>query len=202
VAAEISGNVDFTPFLITGEDTSAAAGFQGNASVAPGEGNVRVKVIGGQLVVRGDNLDNQVTVEKGPTANSYRVTGLAGTQVNGRSGSFVFANVTRGIDANLNGGDDMLVLDGSAGPFAVPGTIKVRTGRGDDLVRLQGVTGKGDLGSSAGKDFVQLIDSDFSSLAVDMGNGASTSLLMDGVTVTGRTAVRGGNGADTIRVVN
>ena len=35
-----------------------------------------------------------------------------------------------------------------------------------------------------------------------MGNGASTSLLLDGVTVTGRTEVRGGNGADTVRAVD
>ena len=108
--------------------------------MAPGEGSVRVKVVGKRLMITGDNLDNLITVEKGPTPNSYRVTGLAGTQINGRSGSFVFENVTRGIDANLKGGDDMLVLDGSASPFTVPGTIKVRTGRGDDLVRLQGVT--------------------------------------------------------------
>lgn len=202
VAAEVSGNVDFMPFLLTGVDTNAETGFQGDFSVTPGEGSVRVKVVGKRLVITGDNLDNLITVEKGPTANSYRVTGLNGTQINGRSGSFVFNNVTKGIDANLMGGDDMLVLDGSASPFGVPGTIKVRTGPGADLVRLQGVTGKGDLGSSSGKDVVQLIDSVFTALAVDLGNGASTSLLLDGVTVIGRTKVRGGNGADTVRAID
>jgi hypothetical protein len=204
VAAEISGNIDFTPFLITGKDTSAAPGFQGDTGVAPGEGSVRVKVVGKRLIITGDNLDNLITVEKGPTANSYRITGLAGTQINGRSGSFVFENVTRGIDANLKGGDDMLILDGSATPDAMPGTIKVRTGRGDDLVRLQGVSvkGKGDLGSWSGSDLVQLIDSNFGALAVNVGNGSSTSLLLDNVTVTGQTAVRGGNGADSVRAVD
>jgi hypothetical protein len=82
----------------------------------------------------------------------------------------------------------------------VPGTIKVRTGSGDDLVRIQGVTGTGNFGSSSGKDLVQLIDSNFSSLAVGMGNGASTSLEIDGVTVSGRTAVRGGRGKDLVTV--
>jgi hypothetical protein len=163
---------------------------------------VRVKVVGKRLMITGDNRNNWISVEKGPTPNSYRVTGLYGTQINGRSGSFVFENVTRGIDANLKGGHDRLVLDGSASPFTVLGTIKVRTGRGDDLVRLQGVAGRVDLGSSAGNDYVQLIDSDFRALTVDMGNGASTSLLLDDVTVTGRTAVCGGRGSDTVRAVD
>ena len=202
VATEVSGNVDFMPFLVTSVDTSAAPGFQGDTSVAPGEGNVRVRVIGKRLMITGDNLDNLIKVEAGPIPNSYRVTGLYGTQINGRSGSFVFANVTRGLAANLMGGNDMFVLDGSASPFTVPGTIKVRTGSGADLVQLQGVTGKADLGSSSGRDSVQLIDSVFSALAVDMGNGVKTSLLLDDVTVTGRTDVRGGSGADTVRAVD
>jgi hypothetical protein len=149
-------------------------------------------------------MDNLITVEKGPIANSFRVTGLAGTQINRRSGSFVFENVTGGIDADLKRGDDMLVLDGSASPFTVTGAIKVRTGRGDDLVRLQGVSvsGKGDFGSWSGNDLVQVTGSDFGGLAVYMGNGASTSLELDDVTVTGRTAVLGGNGADSVRAVD
>lgn len=202
VATEVKGNVDFMPFLRTGVDTSAEHGFQGDTSVATGEGNVRVRVVGKRLFITGDKLDNLVTIEKGPTANSYRVTGVAGTHINGRSGSFVFENVTRGIEANLRRGDDMLVLDGSATPFTVPGTIVVGTGSGDDLVRFQGVSalGKSVIGSWSGSDVVQLSDSDFGALAVRMNKGDSTSLLMDGVTVTGPTEVWGGNGADTIRL--
>ena len=205
--AKSSGNVDFTPFLVTGEDTELhAAGFQGDFSVAPGEGSVRVKVVGGRLMITGDNLNNWITVEKGPTANSYRVTGLAGTQINGLSDSdgIVFENVTRGIDANLKRGNDMLVIDGSASPDTEFGTIKVWTGRGDDVVRLEGVnTDKAEFGSAFGNDLFQFIDSSFSELAVDWrGNGASTSLELDGVTVTGRTAVRGGNGDDSVRAVD
>jgi hypothetical protein len=200
VAAKVIGDVDFSPFLLTGTDTSPAPGFQGDASVAPGAGNVWVKVVDHRLVIIGDNLNNLISVEKGPTANSYLVTGLSGTQINKRSGSFLFEHVTKGISANLKGGDDMLVLDGSASPFTVPGKIWVRTGAGDDLVRLQGVTGKADIGSSSGKDVVQLIDSAFSSLAVDMGNGASTSLSLENVSLTGPSSLLGGNGADTVRL--
>jgi large repetitive protein len=79
----------------------------------------------------------------------------------------------------------------------------VQAGRGDDLVRLQGVSvsGKGALGSSSGNDLIQLIDSDFRTLAVNTGNGASTSLLLDDVTVAGRTTVLGGKGANTVQLV-
>ena len=35
-----------------------------------------------------------------------------------------------------------------------------------------------------------------------MGNGSSTSLLLDNVTVNGQTAVHGGNGADSVRAVD
>jgi len=205
VAAQVSGNVDFVPFLITGVDTSAETGFQGDFSVAPGEGSVQVKVVGGRLMITGDKMDNLIRIEKGATANSYRVTGLAGTQINKKSGSFVFENVTRGIDASLRRGDDMLVLDGSASPDTEFGRIKVWSGRGDDLVRLQGVSvsGKSELGSAYGSDLVQVVDSTFSELAVDWrGNSAATSLELDNVTVTGQTAMRGGNGDNTVRAVN
>src|SRR5262249_12155108 len=203
VTTKVTGNVEYLSFLVSGEDTDLLKpGFQGNTSVASGEGNIRVSVFGKQLWILGDNLDNMVTIENGPTANSYRVTGLAGTHINGRSGSFVFQNVTRGIVANLYGGDDVFILDGSASPMNVPGTIWVRTGTGDDLVRVQGVSGKADVGSWSGNDLFELSDSDFSALTVYMGHGAATSLVMDGVAVAGRTAVFGGFGADSVRAID
>lgn len=203
ISPRIKGNVDYMAFLTSGVDTDLLThGFQGDTSVAAGEGNVRVSVYGKQLLISGDNLNNMITITQGPTANSYRVTGMAGTHINGRSGSFVFQNVTRGIVAYLNGGNDVFVLDGSASPINVPGIIYVRTGTGDDLVSLQGVSGKADLGSYTGNDLFQLSDSDFSALTVYMGNGKSTNLFLDDVNVTGRTSVFGSYGADTIRALD
>jgi parallel beta-helix repeat protein len=201
VAAEVTGDVDFMPYLVSGEDTDLlTAGFQGNANVAPGQGNVRVKVVGGRLMITGDNLDNLVTVEMGPTANSYRVTGLYGTQINGLSGSdgFVFENVTRGIDANLKRGNDMFVLDGSASAITAPGTIKVRSGRGDDLVRLDGLhaTGRVLVEMGRGNDLLAVSNSTFDGPVTWNGGFDDDEFLATGSAFTEPVHLIGRSGAD------
>ena len=100
-------------------------------------GDVRAKVRGGNLVIRGDNLGNAIEISPGTAPGEFVITGLpaggAPTMVNGQ---------------------DIVNLSG------VHGHVRIDAGSGNDIVRLRQVAISGDLTikSKGGDDSFMLVD--------------------------------------------
>ncbi len=74
-------------------------------------GNVTAEVIGGDLIITGDDAGNEVIVhEIGIQPGFYVASGGGGTQINGGAGPDVFNNVTGDIRIILNDGDNTLTV--------------------------------------------------------------------------------------------
>jgi hypothetical protein len=93
-----------------------------------GEGNVKARVSGGILKVRGDALGNGLVIEAGDGPGSYQISSLGGTTINRQFGTQLFVGATRGIQVGLLGGPDILVLDGTSAELAVLGKLRIRSG--------------------------------------------------------------------------
>ena len=95
-------------------------------------GDVSVDVSGGNLIIRGDNADNEITVTW-IAEHTYEVAGV-GTEINGDTDVFVAENVTDSIDVDLRDGDDSFTLTGSGLPtgFDLDEHVTVRLGEGAD----------------------------------------------------------------------
>lgn len=91
------------------------------APCAQAAGNVEVSVEDGDLIIRGDDRDNNIIVTAG------NVTGRAGTTVNGGG-----ETVTDDIDIKMKGGDDFVRVD----IVLVSDDLKVSMGSGDDIIEL------------------------------------------------------------------
>ncbi len=156
-------------------------------------GNVLVSVTGGDLVVTGDNLGNEVRIIQSlqngaPIAGRYFITGQNNTTINGQAGLF-FENVTDDLRISLNGGNDFLRIgNGTNGDFLVPDDLEITTGEGNDIVVVDTIairddatvlTGlgndsvffKGTVGGLAG------FDGGNNDLTIDTGAGSDSMLL-------------------------
>lgn len=143
-------------------------------------GDVHAEVIDGDLIITGDELDNEVGILPGDNPGEYRVIGRASTdviivpdlslltQINGQGGVTV-GGVTGDIRIMLGGGDDkVLVYGGGLGGVAVahpgmptlpvPGNLIVADYAGANGVNLMGVEAGGDLivRTGSGDDVVSL----------------------------------------------
>jgi len=97
---------------------------------AQAAGDVQVSVQDGNLIIRGDDQDNNIIL----TENS--VTGRAGTTVNGERHIFIPEGVTKDIDIKMKGGNDFVRIELPGTNFAVPGNLKVGMGSGADILEL------------------------------------------------------------------
>jgi hypothetical protein len=70
-------------------------------------GDISVNVSGGNLIVRGNNADNQVAILKLDTGE-YAVAGFNGTTVKGSANPYIAKGVTGNIDVDLKSGNDLL----------------------------------------------------------------------------------------------
>ena len=117
-------------------------------------GDVSVRVTNGNLVVTGDNQDNEIYVFQ-TDDQSYTLFGENGTRINGLSG-MPFTGVTNDLRMNLRNGDNKLAILGmDAGD-----DVTIRTGRGNDTIILESVTIRSDLRirSSRGDDTIFLME--------------------------------------------
>jgi VCBS repeat-containing protein len=98
-------------------------------------GNVAVDLSRGHLIVRGDELDNQIAIES-VGKNHVRVTGLNGTTINGSLTPFV-AKVRRGVDIAMRGGNDEVLVSNirTRGRHAV----QIDLGNGDDILNANSI---------------------------------------------------------------
>jgi hypothetical protein len=93
-------------------------------------GNVRVTLNNGNLVIRGDEGDNNIIVTESGIA------GRAGTRVNGKFRAFIPDGVTKDVRISLLDGDDTVRIELPGTNFAIPRDLQIETGLGDDYVEL------------------------------------------------------------------
>jgi hypothetical protein len=101
-----------------------------SAPWAPPAGDVQVSVENGNLVIRGDNHDNNIIL----TENG--ITGRAGTTINGERHIFIPEGVTNNVDINMKGGNDFLRIELPGTNFAIPHDLQISMGSGADIIEL------------------------------------------------------------------
>jgi hypothetical protein len=103
-------------------------------------GNVHVQIIGGDLVVQGDDAANRISVESAGTGKIL-VRGF-GTQINSvANGAKIISGIRGEIQLNLGGGDDLVRVSN----LIAPSNVLVSLGSGNDEV----VTGRDRLNGDA-----------------------------------------------------
>lgn len=99
-------------------------------------GDVLVNVVGGQLVVHGDELDNQIAIVAGEEAGSYLVRGLDATTVHlpdeAPAGEVLVTGVRAGAQIRMGAGNDLVDLH----DVGFRGRVVINMGAGDDQVRI------------------------------------------------------------------
>lgn len=142
-------------------------------------GDVTTQLIGQNAFVNGDAAGNaiEITVINGDIV----VRGLDGTTVNGSTDDFVLV----------------------ANTSAIPGSLRVVLGGGNDTASVDGVTVRGDVFVSGGigNDVLTLESSSVvgQNLNISGGRGADT-IVLSSVNIGGRVDLSGGTGSDDIVV--
>lgn len=105
-------------------------------------GNVFADIRGGALVMRGDNLGNEVLIQQ-PTSTSFLLTPLAGTTINGSAGPVALSGYRGRVNVVAGGGDDHFRFDGTARAIHLGAAATLDLGTGNDkLELLNTVTGR------------------------------------------------------------
>jgi hypothetical protein len=136
-------------------------------------GNVTATLLGGTLIVNGDALDNQFSIQQDAAGNMF-IFGLNGTLINGVSTLFV----GRGLLTNLF----------------------VNSWQGNDAVHIAGVGAFGSMFVSLGDEADQLlmVNSGATFLAID-AQGGNDAVALAGVVGFFAVDVTGGTGTDVIQ---
>jgi hypothetical protein len=93
-------------------------------------GDVQVRVENGDLVIRGDEQDNNIIITESG------LSGRAGTTVNGERHIFIPEGVTNDIKINMKGGDDFVRIELPGTNFAIPHDLVLNMGAGNDVIEL------------------------------------------------------------------
>jgi hypothetical protein len=160
-------------------------------------GDVSVTVSGGDLVITGDALDNQVRIDQiGLAPGEFRVSGERLTNINGDPAPVVVSGVTGGVFIRMGQDHDKVTFDGGQ----IPGDLRIITGSGADAVILDGTTVGGLLyiDTRAGRDSMHLFG-----VEVDGATRIATGAGDDVVTrerslFRGPSVVATGAGDDTV----
>jgi hypothetical protein len=159
-------------------------------------GEVTAQLMGGDLLVRGDHLDNRITIDRTP-AGEIRVAGDDFTLVNGESAPAVFRNVVN-IDIRTAGGADHVSLQGIRAGAA----LRIDTGAGDDtvLVLQSQVRGSFSLLTGSGHDLINLVASDPGKRSQIHSGAGDDVVTVERSKLTRVLFVNAGRGDDTIFV--
>jgi hypothetical protein len=99
-------------------------------------GNVNVAVIGGHLIISGDNAANGITIEPHPEEDgTFIINGDLDTSLSGEFGTKFMSGVTGDVRISLRGGGDRVVIRG----IEVAKNLVIDSGAGDDRVELRDV---------------------------------------------------------------
>jgi hypothetical protein len=165
-------------------------------------GDVTVDLIRGDLIIRGDELDNSITIEPGAEEGQYVVTGND-TTVHGGDEPIV---VEDDVLIFMGDGADVVVLDGSGGDsgLVVPDDLRIITGAGDDEVLLQDVTVGDDLLilTSRGGDTVTLTDATVGDDAIISTSADNDVVLIENSTIEDDLRIGTGTGDDELLIVD
>jgi hypothetical protein len=101
-----------------------------SAPLAKSTGDVQVRLQNGNLVIRGDEQDNNIIITESG------ISGRAGTSVNGERHIFIPEGVTNDIIIDMKGGDDFVRVELPGTNFAIPHDLEIRTGSGNDIIEL------------------------------------------------------------------
>ena len=93
-------------------------------------GNVQVSVVSGNLIIRGDDRDNNIIITES------LIAGRAGTTINGERRIFVPDGVTADVDIKMRGGNDFVRVELPGTNFAVPQDLEISMGNGTDIIEL------------------------------------------------------------------
>jgi hypothetical protein len=150
-------------------------------------GDVTVSVLNGNLLVMGDSVDNDITIEQGTTADSFVVTGIGttggNTTINGGTNIGTFTGVTHNITVRMNGGDDTVSV---LADLAAPGSLSISMGSGDNTVAIgAGTTINNNLAitTAGGDDTVTVTDTTVNGSANIQTGGGDDSVTLTGLTV-------------------
>jgi hypothetical protein len=177
------------------------------ASCAQADGNVQVSIVGGNMVIRGDDHDNNITVTE------VGVAGRARTTINGVPDLFFVGGPINAIDIKMNGGNDFVRLDvlGTTLNSPFTGDLKIDSGKGNDIIELLQVqvSAKTGIATGDGNDIVfidgvhqnfpdEFIKSDFKGdFKVATGAGEDR-VEFNGARFEGAVAVNLGSGNDAL----
>jgi hypothetical protein len=176
-------------------------------SSAQAVGNVQAQLDNGDLIISGDDRDNNIIVIQ-ECCRTVIVKGRADTTVNGSNSRFE-AEVIHDIIIRLNGGSDFVRAEVVPGVDGMMNDLRIHSGHGDDTVELLGVTVQNDTVLDTGDgDDVIFIDGvknpngyqrpDFRGrFSVDAGSGRDL-LEFHHVIFRGEVDVTMGNGIDGV----
>jgi hypothetical protein len=163
-------------------------------------GNVTAGIVGGVLVVQGDNKSNTIVIQSFSDVTT-KVIPAPGTTVNGNGAatfvgwpaitvdlgngddSVTFVDlVFQSVNVTTGNGNDRVIgaIDGF--PPNIFGHLTIDTGNGDDHVHLGGDTGVA------------------ADMNIDTGNGADVVEVVDNTGVGGNINIETGNGPDIVRL--
>lgn len=109
------------------------------ATRAQAAGNVELKLENGDVIVTGDDADNNIIVIQG-CCEKVIVAGRAETTINGSGGRFDVEGATHEVVIKMKGGDDFVRVEQVGGSPGFPNDLKIIAGKGDDIIELLGVT--------------------------------------------------------------
>ena len=105
-------------------------------------GDVAVSVVGGALIVEGDELGNQVAISSGESPGEYVIAGLGDTSVHlegddaleaeENGNQVVVSGVRRGVHVSTHEGDDTVIVEDAR----IRENVTIHTGAGEDHVRI------------------------------------------------------------------
>ena len=160
-------------------------------------GDVNVSVTGGgDLLVTGDQQDNQLVIESVGIGN-YRLTGIDGTRINGQQ-SVTVTGVEDDVRIQLRNGDNRLHLDG----VLVRDDLQILTGSGEDKIWIEnGVVGDDlDIRTGRGDDTLLMqraLVNDRLNIRTDQGDDG---VMFEQMRIQGRSRLNFGSGNDDLFV--
>ncbi|MCS7015170.1 MAG: hypothetical protein RMJ19_01630 [Gemmatales bacterium] len=158
-------------------------------------GVVRVTFRSGLLTLTGDNLDNSVRLQFGSTGRTVSIIGLDNTVIAGVN----FANGVRDIRANLQGGNDLVLIWGGR----IAGSVSMDMGQGTDRAIL-GYTNIGNkltITDPLGILEVALTVSTIQNSTAIQSAGQDDIINVQQCTFRGPFLLNTGSGADTVNMV-
>src|SRR5687767_2123084 len=162
-------------------------------------GDVLAKVIGGKLLLLGDNQDNAVVInDDGLASGQLRLTASGGTTINGSAEPVVLSGITRGIAVRLEDGADGITLDGiTAGGKS---GVSINGSGGADTIKIlnSAITGRTKIRAGGGDDVIELTGSTFSARFDLNTSGGHNSLLLGGAVFNDRKKIHTHKKKDTV----